>query len=153
MTQHERADRITEILQEAAADGTPLVGHFEILEVAGKPSCTWSISWDKEVDELFEIPCHQVAAVLGVLGHEVRLAILQELIKGPKTVVELMELLGMRTTGQAYHHLKELQRAGYVAEKRAGKFSIEMKLGRVYVAALGLAWNAGAGRKGGESNE
>jgi len=150
MTQQERADKIVEILREAAEDGTPLVGHFEILIVAGKPSCNWSISWDREVEDLFSIPSHQVAHVLGVLGNEVRLALLRELMQGPKTVVQLTEALGMQTTGQAYHHLKELQRAGYVAEKKAGKYSVEMKFGRIYVAALALAWNAGAGRKGNE---
>ena len=150
MTQQERADQIVEILREAAEDGRPLVGHFEILNVAGKPSCNWSISWDHEVEELLAAPCHRVAHVLGVLGNEVRLAILRELIDGPKTVVQLTESLGMQTTGQAYHHLKELQRAGYVAEKKAGKYSIEMMFGRIYVAALGLAWNAGATRNGNE---
>jgi len=150
VTQQERADRIVEILREAAEDGRPLVGHFEILTVAGKPSCSWSISWDEEVGDLLSAPCHRVADVLGVLGNEVRLAILRELIDGPKTVVQLTESLGMQTTGQAYHHLKELQRAGYVAEKKSGKYSIEMRFGRIYVAALGLAWNAGATRDGSE---
>jgi len=150
VTQQERADKIVEILKEAAEDGTPLVGHFEILNVAGNPSRNWSISWDKEVKDLFAIPCHQVAHVLGVLGNEVRLAILRELIDGPKTVVQLTKTLGMQTTGQAYHHLKELQRAGYVAEKKSGKYSIDMRFGRIYVAALGLAWNAGLTFNGNE---
>lgn len=125
-----------------------MVGHFEILNVAGTPSCNWSISWDDEVQDLIAIPCHQVAHVLGVLGNEVRLAILRELLTGPKTVVQLTESLGMQTTGQAYHHLKELQRAGYVADKRAEKYSIDMRFGRIYVAALALAWNAGATAEG-----
>jgi DNA-binding IclR family transcriptional regulator len=56
----------------------------------------------------------------------------------------------MQTTGQAYHHLKELQRAGYVAEKKSDKYSIDMKFGRIYVAALALAWNAGAAGRGDE---
>jgi DNA-binding transcriptional ArsR family regulator len=142
MTQQERAAKIVEILKEAAEDGTPLVGHFEILDVAGKASLNWSISWDEEVQELFDIPCHRVAHVLGVLGNEVRLAILRELMGGPKTVVQLTESLRMPTTGQAYHHLKELQRAGYVAEKKSDKYSIDMRLGRIYVAALALASNA-----------
>jgi len=150
VTQQERADKIVEILQEAAEDGAPLVGHFEILNVAGKPSCNWSISWDEEVQNLFAMPCHRVAHVLGVLGNEVRLAILRELMDGPKTVVQLTGSLRMQTTGQAYHHLKELQLAGYVAEKKAGRYSIEMQFGRIYVAALALAWNAGATREGNE---
>jgi DNA-binding transcriptional ArsR family regulator len=147
MTQPERVERIVDLLREVAEDGTPVVGHFEILTVAGKPSRNWSISWDKEVQDLFDIPCHRVAQVLGVLGNEVRLAILRELVGGPKTVVQLTQTLGMQTTGQAYHHLKELQRAGYVAEKHGDKYRLDMRLGRVYVAALALAWNAGAARE------
>ncbi|MDR3692217.1 MAG: winged helix-turn-helix domain-containing protein [Fimbriimonas sp.] len=142
MTQQESADGIVEILKNATSDGERLVGHFEILEVDGRPSCSWSILGGDEVSDLFAIPCHQVASLLGVLGNEVRLAILRELIVSPKSVVQLTEILGMRTTGQAYHHLKELQRAGYVADKKGDKYSIDMKFGRIYVAALGLAWNA-----------
>jgi DNA-binding transcriptional ArsR family regulator len=148
VTPQDRADRIVEILKEATEDGTPFVGHFEILDVAGKPSCNWSIFWNEEVDDLLAIPAHKVAHVFGVLGNEVRLAILRELIAGPKTVVQLTEAIGMQTTGQAYHHLKELQRAGYVANKKADKYSLEMRFGRIYVAALSLAWNAGAAREG-----
>ena len=147
MTPPERVEKIIELLLEATEDGTPLVGHFEMLTVGGKPSRNWSILEDQEVQDLFEIPCHRVAQVLGVLGNEVRLAILRELIDGPKTVVQLTQSLGMQTTGQAYHHLKELQRAGYVAEKRGDQYRIDMRLGRVYVAALALAWNAGAARE------
>jgi DNA-binding transcriptional ArsR family regulator len=150
VTQQERADKIIEILQGAAEDGTSVVGHFEILNVAGKSSRNWSISWNEEVQDLLAIPCHRVAHVLGVLGNEVRLAILRELLGGPKTVIQLTESLGMQTTGQAYHHLKELQRAGYVAEKKSDKYSIDMKFGRIYVAALALAWNAGAAGRGDE---
>lgn len=148
MTSQERADKIVEILRGAAQDGGALVGHFEILNENGESTSNWSISWDEEVKNLFDIPCHQVAHVLGVLGNEVRLAILRELMGGPKTVVQLTESLGMQTTGQAYHHLKELQLAGYVDDKKAGKYRLNMKLGRIYVAALGLAWNAGARREG-----
>jgi DNA-binding transcriptional ArsR family regulator len=148
MTPQERSEKIVELLREAAEEGTPFVGHFEILNLEGKPSCSWSISWNDEVDDLFAIPCHKVADVLGVLGNEVRLAILRELISGPKTVLQLTESLGMQTTGQAYHHLKELQRAGYVGTKKADKYSLDMKFGRIYVAALALAWNAGAAEKG-----
>jgi DNA-binding transcriptional ArsR family regulator len=150
VTPQERADKIVELLKEAAEEGTPFVGHFEIFNVAGEPSCNWSISWNEEVQDLFAIPSHRVAHVFGVLGNEVRLAILRELIGGPKTVVQLTESIGMQTTGQAYHHLKELQRAGYVSNKKADKFSLDMKLGRVYVAALSLAWNAGAASNGGQ---
>ena len=152
MTQEQRADKIVEILKDAATAGTPLVGHFEILQVAGEPSTNWSISWDDEVKNLFDIPSHQVAQVLGALGNEVRLDILRELIERPKTIVELTQSLGMKTTGQAYHHIKELQLAGYVEEKSKGRFSINMKLGRVYVAALGLAWNVDHSRTGVHAN-
>lgn len=144
MTQSERVEKIVELLREAAEKGSPLVGHFEILSVAGQSSRNWSISWDHEVQDLLDIPCHRVAHVLGVLGNEVRLGILRQLIDGPKTVVQLTESLGMQTTGQAYHHLKELQRGGYVAEKQGDKYRIDMKFGRIYVAALALARNAGA---------
>jgi hypothetical protein len=59
-----------------------------------------------------------VAGTLGALGHPVRLAVLQAVLRGRHTVRELGELEGIGTSGQAYHHLRELQAAGWIRQVR-----------------------------------
>jgi len=136
--------QITEIVTEIADSGHRTIGYFTALPVDGRVSRSWSIYWDDEIDDLFAMADYKVAQILSVLGSEVRLAMLRELIKGPRTAAQLTAELKMQTTGQTYHHLKELQRAGYVSQREGGRFHIEMKVARVYVAALALAANAGA---------
>jgi DNA-binding HxlR family transcriptional regulator len=57
------------------------------------------------------------ADALGALGHPVRLTLLRALFQGRSTVRELCELPGVGTTGQVYHHLRELQAAGWVRQE------------------------------------
>jgi DNA-binding HxlR family transcriptional regulator len=73
------------------------------------------------VDAILNTPDYKTAQALAVLGSEVRLAILRSLFDAPKSVAELVADLRMGTTGQAYHHLRELERAGAV-EAREGKY-------------------------------
>ena len=85
-----------------------------------------------------------MAPILSVLASEVRLAILRHLLDAPKTAAELVTALGMTTTGQAYHHLRELERGGYVKQRAGGRYHFDLKRGRVYLTALALAADAGA---------
>jgi len=135
--------RITGIIDEIATTDCPVVGYFTIVPVEDRQSRTYSIYSGSEIADLFAIPSYKVAQILSVLGHEVRLSMLRELIQKPLTAAELVEILKMQTTGQAYHHLKELQRAGYIEQRAGGRFHINMKVARIYVAALALAANAG----------
>ncbi len=60
-----------------------------------------------------------VERLLAPLAHEGRIQIMQALCSGPQTPSKLAKQTGFKG-GVLYHHLKELQHAGYVtAEKRA----------------------------------
>lgn len=95
------------------------------------------------VDRLLEKPGYQVAQAFAVLGSEVRLAILRSLFDAPKTVAELVAALGLGTTGQAYHHLRELERVNAV-EARDGKYHFNGPFARIYLTALLVAHDIGA---------
>lgn len=64
------------------------------------------------------------AGGLAALGHPVRLALLRAILDGTRTVRELCELPGMGTSGQVYHHLREMQAAGWVVSERRGSYQI-----------------------------
>lgn len=131
-------------MQRYAEEGRPVIGHFEVVRVDGELRAHCSVHTDDEVTDLFAIDEYCIAQIFSVLGSEVRLAILRELTAKPRSAAELVTVLGFKTTGQAYHHLKELQLQGYVRQKEGGMFHIESKMARIYFACLALAWNAGA---------
>ncbi|TDT28477.1 helix-turn-helix protein [Streptomyces sp. BK208] len=81
------------------------------------------------------------AEVFSALGHPVRLRLLREVLGGRRTVAELAELDGMGTTGQIYHHLRQLTGAGWLHTTGRGRH--EVPAGRVVplLVALSIARN------------
>ncbi len=94
------------------------------------------------VDRLLDTPPYKAAEALSVLGNEVRLSILRILFDGAKSAAELVTELGRGTTGQAYHHLRELEGINAV-EARDGKYHFNGAFTRVYLTALLVAAEAG----------
>jgi len=64
------------------------------------------------------------AVVLAALGNPVRLEIVRRLLLGGETVQELQEIPGLGTSGQLYHHLRDLQAAGLVTQRRRGRYGV-----------------------------
>ncbi len=65
----------------------------------------------------------EVARVFAALAEVSRLRILQELMDGPRSVGELVELTGLKQ-GNVSRHLSLLHREGLVGRKKDGTFSI-----------------------------
>ena len=73
-------------------------------------------------DELLSLIESGVASkVLVCIGNANRLAILLEILRGPKTVAKLVEKCGFGSTGQVYHHMKPLLAADLVVEDEQQK--------------------------------
>lgn len=64
------------------------------------------------------------AVALTALGHAVRLQILHAVLNGTTTASALVETLGLGTSGQVYHHLKELTTAGWLVSSKRGVYEI-----------------------------
>ena len=65
-----------------------------------------------------------IASVLGSLGSPARLALLTTLVAGPRSRPELQDALGESSTGQLYHHLRDLQAAGLIHQPKRGRYEI-----------------------------
>jgi DNA-binding transcriptional ArsR family regulator len=74
--------------------------------------------------ELFEQDWSEQADKLAALGHPVRLSILQAVLNGETTVAKLVEKLDTGTSGQIYHHLKELISTGWLVATRRGSHEV-----------------------------
>ncbi len=63
-------------------------------------------------------------APLAALAHPMRLTILKALLNGIRDTQSLQVLPDMGTTGQLYHHLKELESAGWIRQPRRGEYIV-----------------------------
>ncbi|MFJ7626796.1 ArsR/SmtB family transcription factor [Streptomyces sp. NPDC097595] len=71
----------------------------------------------------------EAATSFAALGHPVRLTLLREVLGGLRTAAELAALDGVGTTGQVYHHLRQLTGAGWLHSPERGRY--EIPAGRV----------------------
>lgn len=135
--------QMEEAIQAMTQSGVDIVGHFGTVS-SGENRQGWASIWYGDaVDRLRSNPGYKVAQILAVLGSEVRLAILRSLLEASKTASEIVAAVGLKTTGQAYHHLRELEQGGYIEQKSGGRYHFGRN-GQVYLAALALAADAGA---------
>ena len=87
------------------------------------PTGTYTYTWARPTAWITDQSWDAAIARIAALAHPVRGAILRHLLAAPATVTELVESDLVSSTGTAYHHLKELQAAGWV-HKQDGVFKI-----------------------------
>ncbi|NGO76111.1 helix-turn-helix transcriptional regulator [Streptomyces sp. YC504] len=80
-------------------------------------------------EDLFERDWSLAADSFAALGHPVRLRLLREILGGRCTAAELAGLEETGTTGQIYHHLRQLTGAGWLHTTGRGRY--EVPAGRV----------------------
>lgn len=66
----------------------------------------------------------ELSAPLAALGHPVRLQLLRRVLHGTRTAGELQQLAEVGTTGQLYHHLRQLVAAGWLRAVGRGHYSV-----------------------------
>ncbi|WP_329456664.1 ArsR/SmtB family transcription factor [Streptomyces sp. NBC_01497] len=82
----------------------------------------WQYGMD--TDQLLDGDWSREADAFAALGHGVRLRLLREIMGGRRTAAELTELDGMGTTGQIYHHLRQLTGSGWLRTAGRGQYEI-----------------------------
>lgn len=61
---------------------------------------------------------------LAALAHSVRLTLLQRILNGARTAGELASTESVGTTGQLYHHLRQLVSAGWLRSTARGRYEV-----------------------------
>jgi DNA-binding transcriptional ArsR family regulator len=74
--------------------------------------------------ELLDHDWSQAAASLSALAHPVRLLLLREVLQGITTAAQLSEHPGLGTSGQLYHHLRQLVSAGWLRSSARGQYDV-----------------------------
>ncbi|MFD0269682.1 ArsR/SmtB family transcription factor [Streptomyces sp. NPDC127106] len=66
----------------------------------------------------------RTADALAALGSPVRIRLLREILAGQRTAAELTALDGVGTSGQIYHHLRQLTAAGWLHTTGRGRYEV-----------------------------
>jgi DNA-binding transcriptional ArsR family regulator len=95
--------------------------------------------WQYELrtEQLLDTDWSETAEVFAALGHALRLRLLREILGGRRTATELAGLDEVGTSGQIYHHLRQLTAAGWL--RQAGRGRYEIPAGRVVPLLVALA--------------
>jgi DNA-binding transcriptional ArsR family regulator len=80
--------------------------------------------WGSGTAELLQADWSQLSAALAALGHPVRLLLLRQVLSGAATVTELQERAVLGTSGQLYHHLRQLVNAGWLRVAARGRYAV-----------------------------
>jgi len=64
------------------------------------------------------------AGVLSALAHPVRLLLLHRVLAGVRTAAELADQEELGTSGQLYHHLRQLVSAGWLRTPARGQYAV-----------------------------
>ncbi|WP_330249846.1 winged helix-turn-helix domain-containing protein [Nocardia sp. NBC_00565] len=82
----------------------------------------WQVQFS--TDDIVAYDWDDAAECLAALGSPVRLRILREIIRGSRTAAELTDLDEVGTSGQIYHHLRQLAATGWLHTVGRGRFEV-----------------------------
>ncbi|MDQ0697589.1 MULTISPECIES: ArsR/SmtB family transcription factor [Streptomyces] len=105
---------------EAAADGGVL--YTGSVRLPTGESYEWQ--YGALTEALVDGDWADAAESFAALGHPVRLRLLREILGGLRTAAELAALDEVGTTGQIYHHLRQLTGAGWLHAAGRGRYEI-----------------------------
>lgn len=75
-------------------------------------------------EELLADDWSQAASAVAALGHPIRLLLLREILHGTRTAAELGAHRRLGTSGQLYHHLRQLVAAGWLRTTARGQYAV-----------------------------
>jgi hypothetical protein len=108
-------------LQERVGDDGTVV-YAGTVELPGGERYVWQQA--AQVATLLETDPDDLVPAIAALGHRVRLMLVQAVLAGRRTVAELEALESLGTTGQLYHHLRQLVAAGWLQNAGRGRYAV-----------------------------
>lgn len=102
-------------------------------------SYVWQI--ERSVPGLLGVEEELLTSVISALASPPRLQLLKAMLRGASGTQQLQQALGGVSVGQLYHHLKELQAAGLIAQRRRGSYEIKTQAVVPLLAILAAAYD------------
>jgi DNA-binding transcriptional ArsR family regulator len=131
-----------EIAQRAAAQGVRGLVSYAGCYTADGGAHGREYRWEREqtAERLLGQDDEMVARVLAALGNKQRLALLKAILAQPGTATELVDRLGLSSSGVAYHHLNTLVAAGLIRSTDHGQFAFVGHQGPAFLVLLSGVW-------------
>lgn len=107
-----------------------------------------SYRWQMErpVPGLLAIPDELIARTLAAVASPIRVRLLKSVLRGAHEVAALQDALGGVSTGQLYHHLKELTAVGLLVQRARGRYEVSARNVVPLLAVIAAAYDlAGSG--------
>ena len=105
------------------------------VDLPGGRSYVWQQAFD--IGRMRDLDLAPAAEALAALGHPLRLQLLRAVLTGVNNTAGLSEVEGVGTTGQLYHHLRQLVAAGWLTAAGRGRY--EVPAGRVIPLLVTIA--------------
>jgi hypothetical protein len=80
--------------------------------------------WGRPTDAVLDVDWADLAPALAALAHPVRLRLLRRVLGGAHSTAELADDDALGTTGQLYHHLRQLAAAGWLRATGRGRYAV-----------------------------
>ncbi|MDR7273375.1 helix-turn-helix domain-containing protein [Catenuloplanes atrovinosus] len=107
-------------VKQSVGDGVVYAGHVEL-----PTGAVWDWQWGPvPTPAVLDADWSAAVGALSALAHPVRLRLLREVLLGTRGATELGALDGLGTTGQLYHHLKQLAGAGWLRSPSRGVYEV-----------------------------
>ncbi|MFJ9039948.1 ArsR family transcriptional regulator [Streptomyces sp. NPDC102406] len=127
---------LKEQLSEVASGGVLFTGAVRLPGGDAEEGRRYEWQYGAVTDELLASDWTDMAEAFAALGHALRLRLLREVLGGRTSATELAELDDVGTSGQIYHHLRQLTAAGWL--RSAGRGRYEVPAGRVVPLLVAL---------------
>lgn len=117
---------LAEIVNQPADPGLSAAGTGSVFYSGHTRLNGRNLRWEPQerlMEQLLGVNSEKSAKVLAALSNRQRLELLKLVIQEPLTGAELVERLGMGTTGQLYHHLKALTSTDLLVQESGGRFA------------------------------
>lgn len=111
-----------EELRRRLGDADGAVLFTGIVPLPGGARAEWQ--WGVPTETVFAADWSEAVAPLGALAHRVRIALLREVLAGTTGAAELQERAALGTTGQLYHHVRQLVGAGWLRQTTRGHYTV-----------------------------
>ncbi|OON75614.1 ArsR/SmtB family transcription factor [Streptomyces tsukubensis] len=114
-------DSLKELYAQAGVEGGGVLCTGAV-RLADEERYEWQYGLSTEA--VLDTDWSETAEVFAALGHPVRLRLLREILGGRHTAAALAEIDELGTTGQIYHHLRQLSAAGWLHTPGRGRYEV-----------------------------
>lgn len=80
--------------------------------------------YGRATEDLLAASWLELSKAIAALGHPVRLRLLQLILTGTRSAGDLQSVEGLGTSGQLYHHLRQLIAAGWLVQTARGHYTV-----------------------------